>query len=80
MTLKTNYTSRYETGLGYNLRLIQYPNGSAQIRLYDEPLTLRLKNPYESDELPSGMVLEPFTGKRVREVEDFRPRSKNRPS
>ncbi len=71
LTLKTNYTSRYETGLGYNLRLIQYPNGSAQIRLYDEPLTLRLKNPYESDELPSGMVLEPFTGKRVREVEDF---------
>lgn len=71
LTIRTNCTSVYETGLGYNIRLVQYANGSAQIRLYDDPLTLRADNPYEPEDLPPGTVLEPFTGKRVREVDEF---------
>lgn len=36
MTIQTHCTSG-----GYNLRLSVYPNGSAQIRLYDEPVGVR---------------------------------------
>lgn len=69
MTIETFFTSN--SGLGYNLRLIEYPNGSAQIRIYDKPLSIALDNPYETDEIPVGYVQEPFKGTFDREVEEF---------
>ena len=68
--MRTNVTSS-DSGIGYNVRLLQFPNGSAEIRLYDSPLALQPDNPYETDELPPGVVIEPFKGKRVREVSDL---------
>lgn len=66
MTKETFYTSA--GGFGYNLKVIQYGNGSVQIRLYDEPLGV-----FEQREKDREIKLErePFTGSLVREVEDF---------
>lgn len=67
MTKETFYTS--DRGFGYNLRLIQYGNGSAQIRLYDEPLEVSDEPKREWGE----WVCEPFTGSKVRVVQEFSP-------
>lgn len=69
MTIGTNFTS--DMGFGYNLRLIEYPNGSAQIRIYDKPLRVVPDNPCEMEEIPAGYAREPFKGTLVREVGDF---------
>jgi len=66
---RTNFTSR--SGYGYNLKLIEYPNNSAQIRLYDRPLELSPGQPDIEDE---NLVQEPFGGKFVREVKDLTSR------
>lgn len=59
-----------DMGTGYNMRLIEYPNGSAQVRLYDRPLTILSDEEYRLRRR-AGTVVEPFEGKRVREVSDF---------
>lgn len=66
MTKETFYTS--DGGFGYNLKVIQYGNGSAQIRLYDEPLGISARR--EKDREPK-LEREPFGGTLVRAVEEF---------
>ena len=50
----------------YNCKIIEYPNGSAQIRLYSNPIDT-------ASEKPKGKEwdLEPFTGTKVREVKEI---------
>lgn len=55
----------------YNLKLIEYPNGSTQLRYYSEPLqSKKPSDPYEEVErhnyIPEGYEENPFTGKLVR--------------
>ena len=66
LTKQTTFTSR--DGLGYNLRLIQYDNGSAQIRLYNDFVSTQK---YSKQKISSKSIIEPFDGKRVAIVEDF---------
>ncbi len=68
MTIETRNTSY--SGWGYNASLIEYPNGSAQIRLYDEPLMLKDNNEFREVQ----KIQEPFYGTYVREVEQFEPK------
>ena len=65
MTIETNWGSS-KSGIGYNFKLIEYPNGSAQIRIYDEPLELS-ERPFKKK-----LVREPFEKTLVREVKEFR--------
>lgn len=66
MTKDTFYTS--DSGFGYNLKVIQYGNGSAQIRLYDEPLSISERQREDRD---LKMEREPFNGSLVRVIENF---------
>lgn len=50
--------------------MIEYPNNSVQVRLYDRPLTILSDEEYRLRR-KAGTVVEPFDGKRVREVSDF---------
>lgn len=49
----------------YNFKLIKYPNGSAQIRLYNEPVRV------EHDKTEQMFEFEPFTAQKARVVKDF---------
>lgn len=55
-------------GFGYNMALIEYPNGSAQIRIYDKPLVSFTEK--SSEDI---YTKDPFHGSLVREVEDIVP-------
>lgn len=60
------YLTHYDI-TGYNVRLTEYGNGTAQIRLYDQVMQLG-SGIYHHKELRS---IEPFGGTRVREIDDF---------
>ena len=47
----------------YNTKMIEYPNGSIQIRRYSVPMLSEPDNPYEE-----GYLYEPFDFKKVTEV------------
>lgn len=57
-------------GVLYNARLLSYPNGSIQLRLYSVPVLLG-GSQQRIDTAPAEHVREPFTGHLVRVVEDF---------
>lgn len=65
----------------YDCKIIEYPDGSIQIRLYDKPMSLYddLSN-YE--DYPYGnepeLLREPFTGSEVKEVKFFTSEEKQR--
>lgn len=61
--------------IGYNVRLIRFPDGFAQIRFYEDVLTMSDGNNRYYYYQP----IEPFSGKRVREVNDFDNISKTDP-
>lgn len=65
---RASYGASY--GAGYNLRLIEYPNGSAQIRIYDKPMAVREDSGGEKENFPE-YAKEPFTGEVVPVVERF---------
>ena len=65
LTKQTTFTS---DGLGYNLRVIQYPNGSAQIRLYDDVVS---PQKHSIKKISSNPLIEPFEGKKIVMVDDF---------
>ena len=48
----------------HNIRLIEYPNGSVQIRKYEQPIGTNSSTKWETD-------IEPFTQTTVRVVNDF---------
>lgn len=50
--------------MAYNVKLIQYPNGSCQIRKYGMPIGAESNNSIEYD-------VEPFNGTKVRNVKEF---------
>ena len=50
----------------YNLKIIEYPNGSAQIRLYSQPIGI------EHEETSQVWDYEPFTKKKARVVDDLK--------
>lgn len=52
----------------YNVRVIEYPNGEVQVRRYSSPLERKEPNYYEEE---LDFDLNPFTGEKVREVDDF---------
>lgn len=50
----------------YNLKILEYPNGSAQIRIYHDPVG------YDGSKEPKEFEIEPFTGKKIlRTVNSF---------
>lgn len=53
----------------YNIKLIEYPNGSAQIRLYSEPVGV------EQNRTKQTWEYEPFTMRKARVVTDFEDNS-----
>lgn len=60
----------------YNVKAIQYPNGEIQLRKYSSPLVLIEPDNYEPDmtmfyETSLDYDLNPFTGKKTKEVDDF---------
>ena len=50
----------------YNLKIIEYPNGSAQIRIYSKIIGLGGGDPPEQQ-----WEIEPFTHTKVRVIDDF---------
>lgn len=60
----------------YNLKLIEYPNGSTQLRVYSNPLqNKKPNNDYEINEkhnyIPNGYSEDPFNGKLVKVHEAY---------
>lgn len=71
MTKETFFTSLGRRFVaGYNLKLVEYPNGSAQIRVYDKPMVVREDSGEETEIFPK-YAKEPFTGEVVPVVERF---------
>lgn len=56
----------------YNLKVIQYPNGSVQIRSYSTPVKCKQRdNPYEDSSCFDDYVLDPFTFHKVKDFDDI---------
>ena len=56
---------------GYNLRLTEYGNGTAQIRLYDQVMQLGSGTNHQK----KVYFIEPFGGTKVSETDDFGPKT-----
>ena len=54
----------------FNLRVVEYPNGTIQIRVYDTPIRTG-DSRLDPDGAPPGYVREPFGGSLIREVREF---------
>lgn len=63
--------SHGDGGTLYNARLLEYPNGSVQIRLYSLPVRIGADRWDDTEEVPPGYEREPFAGRLVRKVDDF---------
>lgn len=60
----------------YNVKVIEYPNGEIQVRRYGSPIVPKESNPYEKDmtffyEETLDFDVNPFTGKKVKEIDEF---------
>lgn len=56
--------------IGYNVRLTEYGNGSAQIRLYDQAMQLGPGTNHQKKKM-NPIATEPFSGTKVIEIDDF---------
>lgn len=61
----------YKNG-GHNIKLIEYPNGTQQLRRYDKPIANVCSDSYEAPEVPEVYEVNPFDGKLTRVVDEFR--------
>lgn len=68
LTMATDCASSSD-GIGYNFKVLKYPNGSVQVRIYNDPVIIQYQ--YDSNEKFDECIIDPFDGERISTVEDF---------